>query len=344
MVYIVGWLSMFLTTFLFPIKGWKLFGFLVLLYCGFIAFFRADVGTDTTSYIAIFDAIRLGGPIAFNEFGFYLLAKSLLMIFADPIIAVKAVSLIFFILLGIFFLKADKNESFLFISYLLPAFSYAYSMNALRIGIAFSIFILIFQSISKHEYSIKKWKYLFIPVFFHYSIFIFPVLMYIYNTKWLSSRFFIGILFISFIFVFFIFFYEDYFVIKTALYSNYSAPSVFSGARSILPIIIILIGTLCGKLLLIDKFKVVITSLMLIILAMIMTQFTYAGLRVLDLLSSIIPLIILFFYQQQKINFDIFLRISLILAGAIYATATYFGFVGEYGNGSSPFLPYHFNF
>lgn len=344
MVYIIGWAGMLLVTFLDSVRGSKFFGFLVLTYLTFLAFSRGLVGTDTVSYISIFELLANSESVAFGEIGFKYLAIILLSIFTDAELAVKAVSLVFFALLGIYYLRSTKDEAFLFVSYILPVFAYSYSMNGLRIGIGFAIFLIVFQILLRNGFYFKKIWFLILPVFFHYSTILFPLIIFLYKKNWLSIRFImisISVVILSSL-VFFI--YGGYFSDKLALYGNYAAPSMFSGVRNVIPLLLVLVGVSLGRLPFNKKIQIIVISFLLLMLAMSLVQVSYAGLRVLDLLSSIIPLMTLYFYRELNLKFDKNIKLFFILAGLLYALATYRGFVEYYGVGGSPFLPYTFSF
>lgn len=140
MIYLAGWAGMFFSSFFVSRKLGRRLVYVLLLFLMFVSFFRGMVGTDTANYISIFKNIAIQEPVGFSEIGFIYLSKVLLTLTPDPELAVKSVSVVFYLLLGLFFYRSDENESFLFVSYLLPVFAYSYSMNGLRIGVAFSVF------------------------------------------------------------------------------------------------------------------------------------------------------------------------------------------------------------
>lgn len=344
MIYIVGWVGMLISCCVIKYRFGRLFVYIVLSYLMFVSFFRGDVGTDTANYIVIFNKIASGDSVGFGEIGFYYLSKMLLFFLIDPVWAVKAVSIVFFTMLGVFFFKADENERFLFVSYILPVFAYSYSMNGLRVGIAFSVLLLVFQHVSKRDRGNKDVMYLVAPSLFHLSLMAFPFFFVTYRVGLFSCRAALSVVFLVVVGGGVFLFAGEYFLAKMSLYDGYESPSIFSGARVVIPLILILIGCLLGGLPSEDKAKVVSISLMFVIVAIVLTQISYAGLRVLDLLSFFIPLAILNSYGKRNKCFGFNMKAAFIVAGVVSAIAIYSGYVKELGQGQSPFLPYEFVF
>lgn len=112
MIYIVGWVGMLISCCVIKYRFGRLFVYIVLSYLMFVSFFRGDVGTDTANYIVIFNKIASGDSVGFGEIGFYYLSKMLLFFLIDPVWAVKAVSIVFFTMLGVFFLKLMRMKGF----------------------------------------------------------------------------------------------------------------------------------------------------------------------------------------------------------------------------------------
>lgn len=332
MVYIVGWTLMLQSSLLLLSGFYKIGKFSVyisMLYCFLLAFFRADIGTDTVTYQNIFQSLANGGNAAFGEIGFSLLAKSLIFLFDDINIAVNAVSIIFFALLFFFVKKSTKNELFVFSSFILPVIAYQYSMNALRIGVAFVFFLVIFQYVLRSGFY-SRIKLGLLSVIFHFSAFFYMVYFYFFNSKIFTAKFFIGFIFIIFALIVILFYWQDYFLIKINLYSDYSAPSKLSGLRVVLPIFIILLGTLLSRLKVRNKIKILVFAMIPTISFFLLVQVSYSGLRFLDLLLVSVPLILLIAFENEGKYFDLNIKLSFLLAGIIFSVGTYIGFDDNY--------------
>lgn len=344
MVYLVGWLGMFLVSLLVNNKFGKVFGFVLLTYLSVIATCRGLVGTDTVSYISLFENLGQGASVGFSEVGFIYLSKLLLSVAPSATVAVNLVSLVFYFLISVFYYRANKNESFLLFSYLLPVFAYSYSMNALRIGLAFAVFILVLQSIRRCGFSAKRIVLFFTPMLFHFSAIVYPTVFFLHLKKWLSVRFmFTLVVLLSFVLLVF-YLNSSYFLHKFANYEDFTRPHPLSGLRIVIPLFLILLGVSLCRLSIREKIKIIFISSSLIIFGLLLVQFSYAGLRVLDLFSAAIPLSVLYFYNKQNLGFDKNLKLFMLLAGVLSAIGIYRGFLLEAENGGSPFLPYYFSF
>ena len=340
MVYIIGWLSMFVSAFFVSKKLGRFLSYSVLFYCAFIAFFRADVGTDTAAYINIVKMYKDLGVSPFGEIGFEILLKIISFIVADPVFTVKSVSIVFFGLLCIYLLKSNINERFFIVAYVLPMFAYAYSMNALRIGIAAAIFLLITQRINRQGFTRRNLLLSLFPAVFHYSALFYPVVFYTVLNRFLSKKL-ISMLSVFLLLIVFIFIgFSEYFLSKLELYSDYSKPSAFSGLRVVIPLLVVLSGFALGAISWKYKFKLIVSSFLLIIFSITLVQFSYAGLRFLDLLLLLVPTMVLYQYNKANRLFDRSIKLSFLLAAFVFSIGTYIGFLAEYGVGGSPFLPY----
>lgn len=342
MIYLLGWMMMLSSTILLSVKNGKILVYFVLLYLVTISFLRGNVGTDTVSYITIFEEIKDLDIAPFDEWGFKLLA-SLLVSFFEPELAVKLISVFFFILVTFFYIKSDKNEAFFLISYFLPIFSYSYSMNTLRIGLSAVIFILIIKILgNKIFYYVNFILSSFLLIMFHYSAILYLIILYFFKKEIFSKGRFIFLLISFFVIAFFIM-TSNYMLIKFNMYTDYSSPGIFSGSRIVFPLIILIIGIWFDKFSFLIKKEITLKFILLIFLSLVLTQISYMGLRILDILSLSVPIYILLLYKEKKLEFNFYMKFAFIVASILNMVATYLGFINEYGLGSSPFLPYSFN-
>ena len=136
--------------------------------------------------------------------------------------------------------------------------------------------------------------------------------------------------------------FDFYFLDKLDGYKEMQTPGALSGISKIVPLVLILIGLMMGTLPTALKFKLFMLSITVILAAWLLTQHTYARLRFLDLLSFSVPLSILATYSRLKLNFDIPIKIGMLVAGLISAIGVYRGFILNYAVGKSPFMPYEF--
>ncbi|WP_082877367.1 EpsG family protein [Comamonas thiooxydans] len=344
MIYIIGWFIMFVSAFLQSGKnGGKFLAGGGVLYCAFIALFRGDVGTDTSAYISIFEGVLNGEKEPYAEFGFIYLTKFIIFIFSDPAFSVKSISILFFGLLLLFVIRSSRDERFLLLSFILPVFSFSYSMNVIRVGIAAAISLLIFQSIIKNGFS-KKLKYFIVAVSFQYTALVMPLFFYIscksYKNK-IPWRYVIGGGFLGGVFIFL---YRNYIFEKISLYKDSYSPSVYSGMANLILVIFIVALVSLGRLPRNDKVKIFTCCFCFVFFAWLFSRFSYAGLRVIDMLTFVVPMVVLFYYRKNDILLDKYAKFGFYISGVIFSFNTYFGYINEFGIGDSPFLPYNFSF
>lgn len=334
---------MFLAAPLQYLKGGRFFAIGVMLYCAFISFFRGSVGTDTATYIRVFEDIENGISPPYGEPLFLLINKFLIFSTSDAAMAVKAVSLIFFFLLIGLTLRADKDERFFLMSFFMPGFAYSYSMNALRIGIASAVFLYVLHYL-RRGMRVKAVIGGGISIFFHYSsvFFCFYVIIFENNLFKLKRNIFFILSLMVLIFLLWMNF--DYMEDKFSLYKNFDSPGDFSGLRIIFVILFIMTGLIFGDLPKKDIFINIGVGSIFIVLFYVLARFSYAGLRGLELMAFSWPASVLLLYGKSGRNFDLPLKVGFFIGGMVFSIAIYFGYLGEYNRGDSPFLPYVFSF
>lgn len=306
--------------------------YMVVLYCAGLAFFRGDVGTDTNTYIRIFDLIYNGYYAPFTEVGFTLLARVLLLFGNSSDGSVKAVSLVFFALVTIFVTRATKDELFVIAALLLPATAYQYSMNVLRLGIAFALFLVLFQRSLRYEHH-RGFSYSLASSLFHISSVFYFFFLSIFMTRWRSRRLLGALLLGAALLAAISYFNLPYLLGKLDLYSDYESPGALSGMRILVPVLVMLMGIVAGRISSLMKAKLVLVSLATVAAALGLARVSYAGLRLLDLLLLSIPLAVIYSYNEEDKAFDMNVKLSLLLAGNLFAAGTYIGF-------DASFLPY----
>lgn len=341
MIYLAGWginyLAILIST-LTKYRG-KLFFIIALLFFAAISIFRGAVGTDTANYENKLSSYVNLDECQGGEPGFVAIGWTLIKLFDSPGISVRSISLIFFLLLILFLIRANKNELYLLMVYILPVFSYQYSMNALRVGIASSILLLAIQEFRKNNQH-TGFAILFTTILFHYSIALSSFFIITTQIKYINRR---NILYFSvfLIIIFCLFFLKiNYFYYKFSIYETMQPPNFYSGLSKVLVIFIILTGLFLSRISMEVKMRIIIPGFLLTVFLGAMVNFTYAGLRFLDLLSFALPVAITATYSRLGLNFDKSFRLSLFLGGIVSVAAIYRGFLLSAGKGSSPFLPY----
>lgn len=311
----------------------------ILAYCCVIAVIRGDVGTDTEQYQNVFAAVAMGNQEWLFEGGFASVATILVTILPTPEMAVRAVSLIFFILLAIYSMRATDDEKWILLTYTLPVFAYQYSMNGLRIGLASAVLLLCAQSLGRGV-TLNRQISLVVPIFLHYSTLISVVLIHaasslrslrhILFALSISSAAALGLFLLA----------SDYLFGKGDTYQEMLAPTTLSGLARIAVIASLAVGVLLGDLKQGVKGALVFCFGALTILGLLLARESYAGLRIIDLLSFVFPLSVLICYQRSMIPADRRYMLSVLLAGCIGAVGVARNFVVSSGEGEAPFVPY----
>jgi hypothetical protein len=343
MIYLVGWAAIYCVVFIQETMRYRgpVLTLGVLLYLTAVAFFRGSVGTDTGTYEGIFRGFSAGYEWDGMEPGFVLLGMTLIAIFQDTDIAVRACALVFFFLLAVFIIRGDRNERFLCLAYVLPYSAYGYSMNGLREGLAVSILMLAIQAIRKG--SAKRVLFAGFPaILIHYSALLSISYIMITQRPWLRFLSFLGMLALLFLAAASYFLAETYISLKAGGYT----PRPETGASRIIPSIfgffrvsIIFIVLLFGKLPTADKFRLIMLGELTLVVVCIMSNYSFAGIRLYNLLSLVAPLSILASYSRLDLNFEKSLKVVFIASSLLGAAASYRGYLDTAGLSTS-FLPY----
>lgn len=338
MIYLVGWGVLYLTLIINFLSDYRdrAFGFLTILLFASIAIFRGSTGTDTASYESILSELSVETIWDGVEPGFALVGLFLTEIFSSAQAGVRAVSALFFLLIAFYYFQAERNEVFVLLTYFAPAYFYIYSMNGLRIGIASIILLLAIQAL-RRGHVIKGSASMIIAIFFHYTI-LFSISYFIINfSKQIKLR---HVLLLGLLILSFFYFANEYISLKLNAYSDYELPNELSGLSKVAVIFLLIFGVLFSALSFASRIRIILSTLLFAGFAIAVTTFSYAGLRFLDLITFILPTVILMFHYEAKQPFNWRMKLSFLLAGLASAAAVYRGFLMESELGESPFLPY----
>lgn len=350
MVYLVGWALNYVSLLLLVVKNkfLLLFSNLTLLTYLFIITFFRNSGVDLKIYETVADSIINNyvsiETILFWEPAFVMCLSFFSYLTSSPIFGVRLLSLLFWILILIFWKLSDRVEKIYLLSYYMPVYYYQYSMTVLRAGLASCFILLAWHFLRKDK---KLWFYSLslLSVLFHYSSTLMIVFLWILELK-ISAKFLISSCLII-IFILWIFITRfDYFDSKILLYLDYDTPSEVSGLSRTILCLVLVIGVILTKFNLATKIKTITFSLLLITCFQMIAFYSYAGLRLLELLAFVLPMLII---RQIDIA-NIYLKrnsifiISLYLAGFLGVIFVFRNFIVDY-NGSltgtlHPMLPY----
>lgn len=341
MVYLAGWLVNFagLAIQALTMYRGRFFLFVTIVVYTCIAFVRGRVGTDTANYERILSGFMPGYEWDGLEPGFVGLGWVLVAAAPTIELAVRAIALIFFSLVAVFAVRSDKNERFLLMAYLLPAFAYQYSMNGLRIGLASAVVLLAVQLQRRCKSSLG----LFVgssAVLLHYSAALSVIAIWASQRAWIRARTFCGVVVAAMLVVSLVVGAQEYFLHKVMLYSAMESPHQLSGLSKLVVILVLSGAIAISRLPRADKTKLVVLTAALALVGWAAARYTYAGIRVLDLVTFAAPLSVLASFSRLGLEFDRYIKVALVICGLMSAIATFRGFLLEAGVGDSPFLPY----
>jgi hypothetical protein len=343
MIYLVGWGLLYFAILIPALTGYrgKVFFALALLFVAAISIFRGAVGTDTSSYEHILLSFMSQEGWSGIEPGFLAMGWMLIKSLGSAEVAVRAISLIFFLLLFVFLVRADKNELFFLMVYILPVFSYQYSMNGLRIGIASAFLLLTVQEIRRRN-RFSGVAMTLSALLFHYTMLFSLFFIYLTQRRWLKFSNFLFLIIVAAFTISTFYLNSEYFSYKISIYETMQSPGILSGLSKVLVIFIVISGVFISKIPMGEKIKIIIPGILLAMAFWGLAYFTYAGLRFLDLLSFVLPVAMMGAYSRLGLSFDKPVRVALFFGGLVSAAAVYRGFLLESGQGPTPFLPYHF--
>ncbi len=341
MIYFVGWAAVYFSLAIQTITKYygRFFLSCLLVFFAAVAFLRGSIGTDTANYEQMLSAFIDNYVWGGREPGFVVLGWLLAMLAPTVEIAVRAIALVFFALLALFVFRADRNERFLLLAYLLPAYVYHYSMNALRIGLASAVLLLAVQLFRKNG-NMSAIRMGLAALLFHYSAAFSVLYIVISQYSWLRiSSIFKLLALLSAVAGMFLA-VDSYFWDKLSLYSSFQAPGPLSGLSKIAPVMMISVGIVLSRLPSNEKSKLILIGFVFTAAGWAITQYSYAGLRLLDLISFLLPLSILASYSRLQLKFDRPLKLSIVAAGMLSAAGVCRGFLLWYGEGKCSWMPY----
>ncbi|MDQ7040907.1 MAG: EpsG family protein [Rhodothermus sp.] len=339
MIYLIGWLLVYyyLVVRLLVRHRVRLLALGVIVLLGALAIFRGAVGTDTFSYEkAVIDSERMAGI----EPGFWLLTALLHSLLQDPVLVIRGVACVFTVLLCWFVWKADDDELFFVMAFVVPVFFYAFSMNVLRMGLASVIFLLALQ-LDRRQQLQKALLLAFVSILFHYSVVFVILYLWLIDNKLSGKGKVVGIIGIVLFVVLLILFNETYFEIKLKSYVMIEPPGMLSGLSRIILCMVLLAGVVFSSLPPREKHRLFWWTLLFMGMFWGITRISYAGLRLLDLLIFTLAVAIMRSYGRTGQPVDRIVKASWLLAGLLGAAAMYRNMLQERFWSPSPWLPYH---
>lgn len=312
-------------------KYYRLIFLIFLTPSFFIAIFRGLTGIDTPTYLRIIENLSIDDfqEKYSTEPGFYLLSYSINYFTKNNVITLSIITALF---CSIFYFAFSKNKRSIFIccSLIFPYFFFDMSMNGIRYGFSFCLAVIALNN-RENKYFIP---FVISSLLFHSSsIFIFLFLEF---SKKIKGNFLKIALFSIFALSFFAL-NIDYLSEKFGQYLNYSTPNESSGISSVITTLLI---SFIYLTFIRNNNLLVILLLVTTAFGYIVSQYSYAGLRILNIINFI-AMISIIYNTDENTKYSFLLNTSLISTGLICFSFKMRNFLNP-GDSEAPFIPYLF--
>lgn len=304
--------------------------FLVTLVPLVVVLLRGLVGTDTQSYIDIIGLIDKDID-ASVEIGFYLTTKFLLLFTNDALVITKIIALWMFINFGLFF-GQNKERIYIYTLLVMPLFFFDMYMNGLRYGIAYSFALLAYDQ-QKKKNNLRFLMLIALAISFHISSIILVALLFANYLRYINGK---SLIIIAVIVGAFTFFFKDRILLKLMQYSSIESPGALSGIMPLL-IFILTVGLVVVSAKKQSVFFLICVLCFAEIFSFIMSRYSYMGMRI-----QFIIILVLFCKLPELIYFRLQAFLVMLFISLLCFTGRYRNMADEYGNGPSPFMPYHY--
>lgn len=321
------------------IRSARATGFVVIIAVASIAALRGMVGTDTAGYTHLVRA-SMSDVQLFIEPGFLLVVDVAKSLTNDPLLIVNLHSILFFAAIALFAVQATRSELVYVFAYFAPMYFLMYSMNGIRIGLASAFFLLFFQAWMRRRL-VPAAIYSVVAVSFHFTILVAYVFFLIGCSQRNSLRSLVTQLVAVSVVIVAATVLQDYFVTKLNLYSDFGTFSELAGVSVIIKVFVFLAFVGQVPLSSRKRYRSTVISVFAILFALGVAQYSYAGLRFLDIFCWGVPLI---FMGSVAHGTPMGRRFStgLAISGLIGAVAVLRNIWLSAGLGASPFIPYRF--
>ncbi|WP_322091103.1 EpsG family protein [Limnobaculum zhutongyuii] len=309
--------------------------FFAMFPMAFIVVFRGDVGVDTATYIQLIQYIQdtPGYTNIFEPF-FELLIYvfSIMGLNAREIVSLLSVITIIILLYSSY--KIEKRLV-IFSSCIVPMFFFDMTMNGIRYGLSFSIILLGLSFLIRNR-SALFWMCILLSSLIQFSGALLGLLVYFLYTKRIRVFIYSLLLLIPLLFVF-----SGYLINKVEAYQGAYVSSGLSGVSTLLITLLVLFTWCTNKDMRYGNLFVLLTIFSLTLLSYVLAQYTYAGLRVQNIVAYTLFLMIMVNFKQLS-HTDYKIIFLLFFIGLISFAFKMKNFYDGEGIGLSPFVPYHF--
>ena len=312
---------------------------------GFFAITRGNVGTDTVGVYQPMASILSSSGFGAStvEPGFRVLLYGLVQLTNSPQVAVCGVALVFTVLLLGFAARAYKAESWYLFALFIPTLFFQLGFNAERVGIASAVLLLSVQyyRLGRSRVSgVLFWG----SLLFQYSSMVVLAYTLLVESKMRARRFALTAMATLCAVTAFAYLAPTYVFAKYTLYvlSGYRSPGVFSGLSQIAIVTIILAGLRHFHLEPQSRRRILWITIALCATFWGISQYSYAGLRLLDLMAFALPYALLRAMARGDAVLTPRAKIVFALAGFVGAAFFFRNMLLESATSLSPFIPYRF--
>jgi hypothetical protein len=327
--------------FMMCFMGWlarvpRLFLVVGLLPMAFLAILRGSVGMDTASYIqAINQLLEAGGLIGNFEPLFELLVLGIAVFTDDAALILAVIGSIITVLFVWAGLRHNANP-YLFCLLIVPVYYFDMVMNGVRYGLAFSLIYLASSYLVQGRSGVYFALVLLASMFQASSMMLGLLLYVLYVRRW-RWLIYAGALAAAFVAVLY-----NYLIAKLQSYSDIQTTSGFSGLS------VVLVSWMLLAIWALDAKARRHSALVILILgglsvAMIgVAQFSYAGIRLQQLVGFLIILCLIVHTQRYQIHLSPISKVAITSVALISFVFRMKNFADTANIGSSPFVPYMF--
>lgn len=317
----------------------KGFGLIVLLAFAAVAGFRGMVGTDTFAYTYMVRFAMQGLNLQIEP-GFVAFINLAAQFTHDPSVVVNLFSTLFYGAMLLFMLRATRHELIYLFAFYAPQYFLMYSMNGIRIGLASAFFLLFYQAWTRHRLK-SALLYAAIAFSFHFSILLALVLFFVGRSAHDTRRRLIvqvgGMVLLIIVYAFL----REYLLGQIDSYANQETFSALAGLSIVIKTLVFLLFVGETPIPARQRYRTTAIALFAVFTSIGVAQFTYAGLRLLDIVGWILPLLYMGSVDRSVSMGSRFSK-GLALVGIIGALAVLRNIFSAAGAGGSPFIPYSF--
>lgn len=321
LILFVGILTLFSK---FSLNSARFLFFFFLLPVFFLVIFRGNIGIDTEVYESIIDYYILTGECRVEPL-FCLISEPIYNLVDRSDLTLRIITAIFCLLFYLSFSKT-KNDIIVASLFVFPVFFYDMSTNGIRYGLAFILFKLLFDGLTKKSI-------LAIPIYVAIqSSSLFLIFLSLINKINLKKMVLLVIILFLFLFIFL---GQDYIFTRFEAYSQNPSPNFYSGVLNFfLGFLIITTLKYFRKI----SSKEFLIYFIIILSFQILSQFTYAGLRLVQLMLFYFAIRSIPLIEISKSKSNIVICFVLFITGFIYFLNLLKAMSSEY------YLPYQFIF